>query len=352
MPQRYLLTHFAPIDGSPCPLARESFELGPPAPGQVQLAVRAISLNYRDLMIIRGDYNPKLALPTQVLSDAAGVVTQVGPGVTRFKPGDRVLTNFVSTWQKGPFCATYLQHTLGTPGPGLATQAQNLSEDALVAMPDALSFEQASTLPIAGLTAYSALLTQASAKPGQRVLTLGTGGVSMFVLALAKHLGLQVAITSSSDKKLKRCASMGADFTINYQSEPQWGRKVASWADGQGVDITVETGGIQSLAQSIRATKAGGTLSILGALSGLKGTIDLGPIMMRRLSLRGVMVDPRENLEKLVQLYTQSPALAPPIIAQHFDFEQTPQALMALAKAQSSEEHLGKIVIRVSEGSP
>lgn len=343
MPKRYLLNEFFDANACTFRLPQESFERRAPAANEVELKVAALSLNYRDLMLLRGQYNPRLKLPTTIISDAAGEVVAVGCDVCEFKPGDRVLTNFANQWEKGPFRAEYLKHTLGTPGPGLASEYQYLPEQALLKIPDSLSFEAAATLPIAGLTAYSALVSEGQTQTGHKVLTLGTGGVSLFVLALGQRLGLEVAITSSSDQKLERCRELGAAFTLNYRKEEQWGKAVAQWAQGRGVDVVVETGGAQTLPQSIRATRAGGRLAILGALTGLRGPIDLGPIMMRRLSLHGVMVDSRQALSSLVELCTapkHGPVLEAPI-AKIFPFEELNQALAALAGGQ----HMGKIVI-------
>lgn len=345
VPSQYRLHAFAQPSVDHPPLTLETFEQRAPGPKEVEVKLRALSLNYRDLMIIRGHYNPKLNLPVTPLSDGAGEVTAVGADVQNFAPGDRVLTNFASSWQDGPFDASHLKHTLGTPGPGVATQYQYLSEGALLKIPEQLSFADAATLPIAGLTAYSALVTEGQARPGQTVLTLGTGGVSLFVLAIAQRLGLRVAITSSSDEKLARCKELGAAFTVNYRNEPAWGKAVAAWA-GAGVDIVVETGGAQTLCQSIRSTRAGGRLSILGALTGVKGEIDLAPIMMRRISLHGVMVDSKAKLSELLALWSGN-ELDPPLkapIAIRFSFEKLNEALCALAQG----EHMGKVVVELS----
>lgn len=344
MPQRYQLHTFCDPRSKHFDLHCEHFERRKPKPGEVELQVRALSLNYRDLMILQGRYNPKLQLPITPISDAAGVVSAVGSGVQDLQVGDRVLTNFASSWIDGPFEAGHLKHTLGTPGPGLATQYQCLSSNAVVRMPNQLSFADAATLPIAALTAYSALVTEGQCQPGQRVLTLGTGGVSLFVLLLGQRLGLEVAITSSSDEKLQRCKELGASFTLNYQKQEQWGKAVAKWAQGTGVDLVVETGGAQTLMQSVRATRAGGRLAILGALTGVQGNIDLAPIMMRRISMHGVMVDSRENLKSLLELWCKKPALTAPI-AKRFAFSDLNQALEELSQGK----FMGKVVIELDE---
>lgn len=343
MAQRYQLDAFLGDAKDPVSLVSQSFERREPAPGEVEIKLHAISLNFRDLMIIRGHYNPRLQLPVTPISDGAGEISAVGAGVDSLKVGDRVLTNFASNWIDGPFDAVYLKQTLGTPGPGMATQYQYLRESALAKIPDSLSFSEAATLPIAGLTAYSALVTEGQCRPGQKVLTLGTGGVSLFVLTLAQRLGLEVAITSSSDAKLEHCKSLGACFGVNYRKDPNWGKTVAAWAQGRGVDIVVETGGAQTLASSVRATRAGGRLAILGALTGVRGDIDLAPIMMRRISMHGVMVDSKARLQELLALWVGGPHASPLAapIAKRFSFSQLNEALNALA----SGEHMGKIVV-------
>ncbi|MGH9337962.1 MAG: zinc-dependent alcohol dehydrogenase family protein, partial [Vicinamibacteria bacterium] len=193
-----------------------------PGPGEVVLDVEAFSLNYRDLLVVKGAYNPNIELPATPASDAAGTIASVGEGVTRVRPGDRVMTHFISDWVDGAFEKRYVSSTLGVPGPGVAAEQVLLPERAVVREPKGLDSAQASTLPIAALTAWNALVAEGALGPGQWALTLGTGGVSIFVVQIAKALGARVAITSSSDEKLARARALGADVTINYRTNPRW----------------------------------------------------------------------------------------------------------------------------------
>ncbi len=314
-------------------------EVRDPGPGEIRLSTEALSLNYRDLLIIRGHYNPKLPLPAIPISDAAGVVDAVGEGVTSVSVGDAVMTHFVSGWQEGPYRGEYLGTTLGTPGPGLAAEQVVLPETAVLRRPRGLDSAQASTLPIAALTAWSALVTEGGLEAGQSVLTLGTGGVSIFALQIAKAKGARVLITSSSDEKLERARALGADETINYRSEPRWEKRVLELTDGRGVDVVVENGGASTLTQSLRAVSAGGTVSLLGALGGLQGDINIAPIPMKRIRVAGILVDSRAAFERLVN-FLESHTIEP-VIDARFPFEELPAALRHMADGR----HFGKIVI-------
>jgi NADPH:quinone reductase-like Zn-dependent oxidoreductase len=215
-----------------------------PGPNQVRLDIKAISLNYRDLMVVKGWYNPKLRLPATPVSDGAGIVSAVGPGVERVEVGDRVTSHFIADWLDGPIRAEYVATTLGTPGPGLAAEQVVLPAEAVVPLPTGYDSAEAATLPIAALTAWSALRTVGHVGPGQTVLTLGTGGVSIFALQLAKRMDATVIITSGSDEKLDRARALGADHCINYRSQPDWDQAVMDITGGLGADLTVENGGI------------------------------------------------------------------------------------------------------------
>ncbi len=312
-----------------------------PGPGQIALDVRAFSLNYRDLLVIRGLYNPKLPLPAVPVSDAAGVVAAVGEGVTRVQPGDAVMTHFVADWLDGPFRSEYLDTTLGLPGPGVAAERVVLDAEAVLPVPRGYSFEQASTLPIAALTAWSALFTEGHLQAGQTVLTLGTGGVSIFALQLATAAGARVIITSRSDEKLERARQLGALAGVNYQREPRWARRVVELTDGRGADIVVENGGAATLSDSLRAAAAGGWIAMLGALTGLSSEVNLAPVLMKRLKICGILVDSRAAFERLVAFIEQH--RIEPVIDRVFAFEQLPEALEFMQQGR----HFGKIVVRV-----
>ncbi len=313
----------------------------PPTPGdgEVLVQVKAVSLNYRDLMVIDGRYHPKLPLPAVPISDGAGVVAAVGANVDRVAVGDRIVTHFVADWIDGPFRGEYVKTSLGTPGAGLAAEQVVLPAQAVLPIPDGYSFAEAATLPIAALTAWSALVTEGGLQTGQTVLTLGTGGVSLFALQLAKARGARVIITSSSDEKLVRASRLGADETINYQTTPKWGRAVLDRTDGVGVDVVVETGGSGTLERSLQATRPGGTIAFLGAITGLRGMLDVAPILMKRLHLAGIYVDSRRNFENLNRFLTMH--RIKPAMDRTYSFDQLSDALLHL----QAGAHFGKIVV-------
>ncbi len=355
-------------------LQLDNLEQHDPGPHEVALDVKALSLNYRDLLVIRGQYNPKLQLPATPVSDAAGVVAAVGRGVTRVKPGDKVCTHFVAGWIDGPFRRNYPETSLGTPGPGLACERAILPAEAVVPIPAGYTFAQAATLPIAALTAWSSLrtvfgdpfapaqtrggaapdpefvkdawqrpgaATPAPAEPPKTVLTLGTGGVSVFALQLGKALGARVIITSSSDEKLARARELGADHAINYKRTPDWSRAVLEATGGEGADVVVETGGAGTFDQSMKSTRAGGTVAMLGALTGTRAEVTTGLILMRRLTIQGIYVDSRRRFEELIRFIEQR-ALRP-VIGATFHFDQLGEAL----RYMEAGLHFGKIVIEV-----
>lgn len=314
---------------------------GPPQPGEVLVEPRALSLNFRDLLVIRGLYNAKLALPCVPISDAAGVVTAVGPDVTRLRVGDRVMTHYVAAWMDGPFRSEYLRTTLGTPGPGLAAERVLLPEQAVLPLPAGYDFAQAATLPIAALTAWSGLVTEGKVSAGQNVLTLGTGGVSIFAVQIAKALGARVIITSSSDEKLARAKGLGADDGVNYRTRPDWDKAVLELTGGLGADVTIENGGVGTVGRSLAATRAGGVVAMLGALTGLEGSVPLGLVLMRRLRVHGILVDSRSAFEALIRFIEHHKL--EPVIDRRFRFEELPAALRYL----ESGGHMGKIVIEM-----
>ncbi len=307
--------------------------------GEVVVDIRAASPNYRDLLVIAGQYNPKLRLPAVPLSDAAGVVSAVGSKVQGIKAGDRVLTHFVAGWQDGPYREEYLRTTLGTPGPGMAAERVALPGQAVLPIPECYDFAQAATLPIAALTAWSALVTEGRVAAGQTIVTLGTGGVSIFALQLGVALGATVIITSSSDARLERARQLGAEHTINYRTHPDWEKQVLEVTGGLGADLVVETGGAGTFDRSVRATRAGGTIALLGALTGLKAEINLGPVLMRRIRIAGIMVDSRAAFIAMLRFLDQH--RIEPVIDRTFRFDE----LRAALSAMQSGGHFGKIVI-------
>ncbi len=312
-----------------------------PGPDEILVDVKELSLNYRDLLVITGKYNPKLPLPAIPVSDGAGIVSAVGSEVTRVAVGDRVMSHFISAWLEGPFRQEYAGTTLGLPGPGLAADQVILSADAVVKVPDGIELSAAATLPIAALTAWSVLRTVTHVKTGQTVLTLGTGGVSIFAVQLARAMGADVIITSSSDEKLERARSLGATHTINYATQPKWEKQVLELTGGSGADVTVETVGAATLNQSLMATRAGGTIGLLGALKGLTGEVNTGLILMKRLHIAGVMVDSRAAFEDMTRFILKHDIQ--PVIDQNFAFQDLPAAL----RCMEAGRHFGKIVVSI-----
>lgn len=320
-------------------LRLEEIESTPPGPGEVQLRVRAMSLNYRDLLVLKGVYNPRLELPATPVSDGAGEIVAVGDGVSDVSPGDRVMTHFFYDWLDGPYRGRYLRATVGTPGPGLAAEVVNLPARAVVTAPSRMSWEEAATLPIAGLTAWSALVTEGALRARQTVLTLGTGGVSIFALQIAHAMGARVIVTSSSDEKLERCRALGADVTVNYRTEKRWDRAVLDATGGEGVDVVVETGGIETLGRSFRATRPGGVVALMGALTGMVGEVDISHLVMKRQRVAGVLVDSRAAFFDFVS-FLERHGIAP-VIGARFPFDRLRDALLHM----ESGAHFGKIVV-------
>lgn len=314
-----------------------------PGPGQVLIEMKAWSLNYRDLSMPRGGYpgNDKVlkAPPFVPLSDGAGEVLEVGSGVTRLARGDRVVTSFFQRWVDGELTADGKASALGGALDGVLSERVVLAQEGCVVAPPSLSFEEAATLPCAGVTAWAAL-TEAATRAGQTVLLLGTGGVSIFGLQLCKAMGARVIITSSSAEKLERARLLGADETINYVDCPEWDTRVKQLTGGVGVDHVLEVGGAGTLERSLRATRVSGTVSLIGLLS---GNPEQNPspmdVMFNRLTLRGIYVGSRKMLEELCRAIETNQLH--PIIDRVFPFGAVPEAFRYLKSGQ----HFGKVVI-------
>lgn len=311
-----------------------------PGPGEVVVALRAASLNHRDLLTVRGTYNPRQPLPLVPGSDGAGEVLAVGPGVTRVEIGDRVCSVFAPHWIAGEPTRERIRATLGGPLPGTLAERILLPAESVVRVPAHLDDVEAATLPCAAVTAWNAVVTLGRVVAGEVVLVLGTGGVSLFALQFARMLGAEVIVTSSSHEKLRRAQALGAVETIHYLAQPEWGREAARLAGG-GVDLVVEVGGAGTLAQSVRALRPGGRISMVGALSPRSQPIDLIPIVMSRLTLQGVLVGSRESFEQMNRAIVAHQLR--PIIDRVFDLGEAPAALEYLA----SGAHFGKIGIRI-----
>jgi NADPH:quinone reductase-like Zn-dependent oxidoreductase len=311
-----------------------------PGPGQVLLKVRAVSLNYRDLLISKGLYNPKIPRPLIPLSDAAGEVMALGQGAGRFQPGDRVMANFMPAWVCGSLDETKARSALGADVPGVLAEEIIISQEGLLLIPAHLSFEEAATLPCAGVTAWNALVESGAVKPGNTVLVQGTGGVSIFALQFAKLAGARVIATSGHDEKLAKVKLLGASELINYKTTPDWDKKVRELTGGVGVDQIIEVGGAGTLPGSLRAVRVGGYIALIGVLAGL-GEVNPMPILMKNVRMQGILVGSRTMFEAMTKAITASQMH--PIIDRVFEFEEAVAAL----KHMESGAHFGKVVIRV-----
>ena len=314
-----------------------------PEPGadEVMIRVRAASLNYRDLLVVQGKYNPHMALPRVPLSDGAGEVVSVGAEVTAWKPGDRVVVPFFPAWLDGELSSVKAASALGGDVDGMLREFATVRDDALLPVPTHLSFEQAATLPCAAVTAWNGLFVSGNLKPGQTLLLQGTGGVSLFGLQFARMAGATIISISSSDAKLKRARAMGAHHTINYRTEPEWEKCVLEITGGRGVDLTLEVGGAGTLSRTLCATTYGGHISLIGVLSGIVGEVQTGHILHKALTVRGIYVGSRAMFKSMNDAITQH--RLEPVIDRVFSFDESPAALRHLESAQ----HFGKIVIRI-----
>jgi len=310
-----------------------------PGRGQVLIEMRAASLNYRDLMTVTGEYNRRQPLPLIPCSDGVGKVAAVGPGVSRVRSGDRVATCFAQDWLAGQPTSQALRSTLGGPLDGTLTELMLLPEWGFVSVPEHLTDVEGATLPCAAVTAWNALVTQASLKAGDTVLIQGTGGVSLFALQFANLLGARVIVTSSSDEKLERAHKLGAAATINYRSEPNWGKRARELSDG-GVDLIVEVGGAGTLAQSLRAIRFGGQISLIGVLAGGESELSIVPILMQNIRVQGILVGHRESFEEMNRAIAAHHLR--PVIDREFPLEDSRQALQLMADGA----HFGKLCIR------
>lgn len=309
-----------------------------PGPYDVLVRMRAAALNYRDHAILTGKYRYDLDHDVIPCSDGAGEVVAVGPAVTRFKPGDRVIPTFFQIWIDG--APPKNRSALGAPLDGTLAEFVSLHEDGFVAMPKSLSFEEASTLPCAGPTAWNALMRGTPVKPGDTVLCLGTGGVSMFALQFARAAGARVIVTSSSDEKIERARKLGASDGVNYKTHPDWEKEVLKLTGGRGVDCVIENGGIATLQRSFECVGWGGKVSLIGVLAGREGNANPHDLMFKSASLHGIGVGHRASLEQLIQAIEVNQIK--PVIDRVFSFDQAPEAFAL----QASGSYLGKIAIK------
>ena len=310
--------------------------------GEVLVRMRATSINYRDWLIANGRYGRgPLKLPLVPFSDGAGEVVEVGADVTRWSPGARVAASFFRDWIDGPPDDQKRAAALGGTTDGVLAEYVALRADALVEVPPGLSFEEAATLPCAGVTAWVSLVGTGALAAGETVLALGTGGVSIFVLQLAKALGARVIVTSKSDEKLAHAERLGADHTINYQHVPTWDQRARELTGGRGVDHVVEVGGAETLPRSVRALRDGGHLALVGLLTGARGNPAAAAAEGRGLRIDSIFVGSTANLRSLVETVARTGLR--PVIDRSFEFGEARAAYEHLARG----DHFGKIVVRI-----
>ncbi|MDD2769657.1 MAG: NAD(P)-dependent alcohol dehydrogenase [Methylococcus sp.] len=309
----------------------------------VQVRVHAVSLNYRDLMIAEGTYLRTGDASVIPCSDGAGEVMAIGSAVSRFRVGDRVAASFFPNWMHGEPTPQNTGRSLGGSYDGMLAEEVVLHEDAWVAIPEHLSHVEAATIPCAGVTAWNSLFVEGGLRPGDSVLLLGTGGVSVWALQLAKAAGLRVIITSSSDEKLDRARELGADAAINYTTTPEWQDEVLRLTAGRGVDLVLEVGGRGTLARSVASARMGGTLAIIGGLSGFGGALDPLALIGGAKRLSGIFVGSRRMFEDLNRFLIV--AEIHPVVDRVFHFQQATDAYNYL----KSSGHFGKVVIDVSQ---
>lgn len=324
-------------------LTLDEIAVAHPGYGQVLVAIRAASLNYRDILVATGKYSPNLLKPLVIGSDAAGEVVEVGEGVHRFRVGDRVIGTFFQDWERGEITREAAASALGGSIDGVLATARVFEERGLVRLPEHLSFEEGATLPCAAVTAWHALVPTAHAKSGDIVVAMGTGGVSIFGLQFAALHGARVVVTSSNDEKLARAKSLGAWETVNYRKTPEWQKEVMRLTGGRGADVVLEVGGAGTLSRSLRAVRAGGQVSLIGVLAGIAEPLNIGPILHGSVRLQGIYVGSAEMFEAMNRAIAAHGMK--PVIDHVFAFEEAREAL----RYMESGQHFGKIVIRVGD---
>jgi len=312
-----------------------------PGAGEVLLRLACASLNYRDLLMVQGSYNPRQELPLIPGSDAVGTVVAWGRGGSEPAIGTRVCPLFAPTWRDGDPPKDVFKTTLGGPRDGTLAEYLVARADAVVPMPASLTDQEAATLPCAALTAFSALSTLGRLRAGEQVLCLGTSTVSLFALQFAKALGARVMITSSSNEKLERAKELGADRTLNYIENPEWGRIVRE-ATG-GVDHVIEVGGAETLAQSLAAARPGATISLIGVLAGKAAPVNLLPIVMRQLKVQGVFVGHARSFDEMLKLVIERSIR--PVIGPVLELTGFLEAFQRL----EAQQHFGKICVNLGD---
>lgn len=335
----YRISHGGQIDG----LQLEDIVERPLKPYEVRVRVRAVSLNYRDLVIAKGMDPTKVDRPVIPCSDGAGDVIAVGSMVRRVKPGDRVAASFFPHWLEGGPDRSKVRNSLGGDVDGMLAEEVTLHEETLAKIPDQLGYVEASTLPCAGVTAWNAIFESSDVRPGDTVLLLGTGGVSILGLQLAKAAGLRVIVTSSSDEKLARARALGADVTINYRATPEWQDEVLNQTGGEGVDVVLEVGGQGTVTRSVASTAVGGTIAVIGGVSGFGGEVNPMTLTLGAKRMIGIYVGSRAMLEQAAGLVAGTGMK--PVVDRVFPFTEAQEAYRHL----ESGAHFGKVVIELTQ---
>lgn len=323
----FALTHEAPV---------------PPGPGEIRVRIEGSSLNFHDYAVVTGRLGPRDGVTP--MSDGAGIVEAVGDGVTAFAIGDKVVSLFFPNWQDGDIHPSYTTIVPGDRGQGFARDHVTAPVSWFTRAPAGWTTTESATLPCAALTAWRALMVEAKIKPGDWVVTQGTGGVSLFALQFAKAAGARVAATSSSDAKLEKLRALGADAVINYRESPEWGRAVTRATGGAGADVVIEVGGAGTLAQSIRACRIGGHISLIGVLTGYSGEISTAELMGRNIRLHGITVGSRAHQKAMIDAIEANGIR--PVIDRAFPLEELGEAFAW----QASGAHFGKIVVDLTQG--
>ncbi len=309
-------------------------------PGQIVIRMKAASLNYRDLITVGGGYGSTVRTPLVPLSDGCGEVVEVGEGVLRVAVGDRVAPLFFQSWLSGGPAIEGLMSSLGGGLDGVAQEYMLLDQNGVTKVPDYLSDEQVACLPCAALTAWRGLVVEGGIKPGDRVLLLGTGGVSIFGLQIAKAAGAEVIITSSSDEKLARAKKLGADHTINYKDTPKWSSAVRDVTGFEGVDHVLEVGGPGTLKESMKSVKVGGHISIIGVVAMSDESLRIGAAVAGNMRLIGISVGSRKQFEDMNASFDLH--RTEPVVDKVFAFGD----LVPAMKHMQSGGHFGKIVVK------
>ena len=323
-------------------LALVEREVPEPRANEVLVQFRAASLNYRDLMVVAGTYNPRMKMPAVPLSDGAGEITAIGESVTKWKVGDRVMPIFAQRWIDGDTSEEKRRTSLGAGAQwdGVLREFGTFDQEGLVRIPDHLSFEEAATLPCAALTAWHALAVSGRLKAGDTVLTLGTGGVSIFALQFAKLFSARVISTTGSDEKAGKLGELGADDIINYRAREDWDKAVLDLTSKNGVDHVVEVGGSGTLGKSLAAVRLGGHVAMIGALTG-PGDFNPVTVFMKAVRLQGIFTGSRTMFEEMVRAIEV--AKLKPVVDRVFGFDEAREAMQYM----ESGAHFGKVVIKI-----